>query len=131
MTRARKVLLTIGSLLAMLLVFAAWTRFRAPELAAKEDTYAVWIALLKGFEGDVLYVGSDDTHAYFRMGYMFWSYYKVPACVAKLPRTFALGTAPYVVRSQNVPNYSTECVSNSTGLGPNNSFKPNPLRGSA
>jgi hypothetical protein len=53
---------------------------------------------LKGFSGDVVYVGNDDTHAYFRIGSIFWSYYKVPACAVSLPETLSVGSGtPYVV----------------------------------
>ena len=65
---------------------------------AKEDHWTLWIALLKGFSGDVIYVGSSDTYAYFRVGRFFGDYYKTPTCSALLPQTFAVGRgAPYVV----------------------------------
>jgi hypothetical protein len=35
---------------------------------AKEDQYALWIAVLKGFNGDVYYVGNQGEFAYFRAG---------------------------------------------------------------
>jgi hypothetical protein len=45
---------------------------------------------LKGFDGDVSPVGSDDTYSYSRFGHLFRSYYKVPTCAAKLLQTLAL-----------------------------------------
>jgi hypothetical protein len=67
--------------------------------AAREDSYRVWMALLKGFGGDVFYVGSDDTYSYFRLGRVFRSYYKVPTCAAKLPQTLPLEAGEsYAVR---------------------------------
>jgi hypothetical protein len=96
--------------------WAAWTRLRAPESAAKEDVSGVHIQLLKGFEGDVLYIGSDDTHAYFRSGNVFWSYRKVPRCMTNLPRTFAINAGePYVARLENLPTTSTECAESRAG----------------
>ena len=62
------------------------------------DTQAVWVALLKGFNGDVTYVGSDDAHAYFRIGDSP-AYYKVPTCAVRLPETFPVGrSTPYAVK---------------------------------
>src|ERR1700733_1183043 len=67
--------------------------------AAQADSYRVWIALLKGFDGDVFYVGSDDTYSYFRLGHVFRSYYKVPTYAAKLPQTLPLDSGQvYAVR---------------------------------
>jgi hypothetical protein len=67
--------------------------------AAHEDSYRVWMALLKGFDGDVFYVGSDDTYSYFRVGHVFRSYYKVPTCAAKLPQNLPLDSSQvYAVR---------------------------------
>jgi hypothetical protein len=66
---------------------------------AKDDPWTLWVALLKGFSGEVIYVGSSDTHAYFRIGRFFGDYYKTPACSALLPQIFAVGRGtPYVVR---------------------------------
>ena len=92
-----------------------WTHSRSPEAGAIEDSSAVWMALLKGFNGDVVYVGSDHSHAYFRRGHFFWSYYKVPACAAHLPETFPVGRLPgYVVHlhfeSGNIHNLISDCV---------------------
>jgi hypothetical protein len=84
--------------------YAAWTRTRSPVLVAVEDSNHVWISLLKGFEGDVVYLGDKDDKSYFRMGKLFWSYYKLRACRMILPRTFALGGGlPYVVTFENMP----------------------------
>jgi hypothetical protein len=76
-----------------------WAHTDSPKSAAHEDSYRVWMALLKGFGGDVFYVGSDDTYSYFRLGHVFRSYYKVPICAAKLPQTLALEAGEsYAVR---------------------------------
>ena len=70
-----------------------------PPINATEDSLTVWIALLKGFSGDVIYVGSDDAHAYFRIGSFSGPDYKVPACAVRLPEKFPVGHGkPYVVR---------------------------------
>lgn len=94
--------------------YAGWTRVRSPKSAAHEDSYIVWVALLKGFSGDVVYVGSDDTHAYFRLGSVFWSYYKVPACAAHLPETFSVDRGSFYrvrlhVQPGNVIQVINEC----------------------
>lgn len=97
-----------ASVLAAFFIAAAWTRMRSPLSAAAEDSYAVWIALWKGFSGDVAYVGSTGTHAYFRTGRVFWSYYKIPSCLAELPRTFRVGVDSYVASREHVPSYYSE-----------------------
>jgi hypothetical protein len=57
------------------------------------------MALLKGFEGNVIYVGSDDTYTYFRLGTVFRSYHKLPTCAVHVPVTFPLQTGrSYTVR---------------------------------
>ena len=109
------VLLILSVLIVIVAAFGTWTHFRSPEAVAVEDPSAVWIALLKGFNGDVVYVGSDQSRAYFRLGYFFWSYYKVPACAAHLPETFSVGRQPgYVVHlhfeNGNIHNSISECV---------------------
>src|SRR4051812_38391025 len=63
-------------------------RVQTLKQTAKTDNYAVWIALLKGFGQNVYYVGSDGSNAYFRIGAIFRSYYKVPSCAAHLPEVF-------------------------------------------
>ena len=97
-----------GGLALVLLIVAAcatWSRFQSPARATL-DPWAVWIAVLKRFSGDVYYVGSSEPYAYFRIGDWFWSYYKTPICNAALPRTFALGAeAPYKVEFGNVRGY--------------------------
>lgn len=58
----------------------------------------------KRIRGDVVYLGDKDDKSYFRMGKLFWSYYKLRACRMILPRTFALGGGlPYVVTFENMP----------------------------
>src|SRR5258708_23774524 len=100
----------IYSTLAALIVLVAcvlWTRRRSPEVVAIEDSNHVWISLLKGFEGDVVYLGDKDDKSYFRMGNLFWSYYKLPACRMVLLRAFALGSeVPHVVTLKNMPGGS-------------------------
>jgi len=100
MNRFRKVTLTVlAGLVAAVASYAGFSRFAAPESVASADSYRVWIALLKGFEGDVYYVGNDSTNAYFRTGRLFWAYFKVPACAARPPEVFPVGSGkPYVVR---------------------------------
>jgi hypothetical protein len=105
MRKLARVLTYFG--LAALIVLAAcvvWTRTRSPEVVAVEDSNHVWISLLKGFEGEVFYLGDKGDKSYFRMGNLFWSYYKLPACRMVLLRTFALGSGePYVVTLKNMP----------------------------
>jgi hypothetical protein len=97
------VLATVALGLAVWLACVAWTRVRSPD-SAEESTSAVWIALLKGFSGEVYYVGSKNGYAYFRVGNLFWSYYKVPECLTKLPRTFPLGNGQgYIVQPRTGP----------------------------
>jgi hypothetical protein len=97
--RRHLALLAVAILVASVGVYAGWTRFRSPELAAQMDPYRVWVALLKGANGSVYYVGSDNAHAYFRIGIIFSSYYKVPACAVLLPETFSVRDGrSYVVR---------------------------------
>jgi hypothetical protein len=81
-----------------LVAYFAFDRPRPSESVANAtgNTQAVWLALLKGFTGDVVYVGSDDAQAYFRIGS---AYYKVPTCAVRLPESFPLGrSAPYAVK---------------------------------
>lgn len=46
--------------------------------SAIADPFHVWIADLKGYEGPVRHLGSDSTHAYFRIGRWPAKYYKTP-----------------------------------------------------
>ena len=74
-------------------------RVSSIQSSADTDSYRVWIALLKGFEGNVFYVGSDDTYAYFRIGTVFRSYHKLPICAVQLPETYPLQAGRiYIVR---------------------------------
>ena len=100
MKRNRRVaLLVVGCLFAAIATYAGWTRVRSPESTADGNSYQLYMALLKGFEGDVLYLGSDATHGYFRVGRVFWSTYKIPVCAFYVPESFELGGGkPYVVR---------------------------------
>ena len=115
MKRFRKsVLIALAIFAAAIAAYAANSRLASPESVARTDSYRVWIALLKGFEGDVYYVGNDSANAYFRIGRVFWSYYKVPACAARAPQSFQVGAGkPYVVRlhvqSDNSINVGKSC----------------------
>jgi hypothetical protein len=89
-----------------------WAHLQSPE-RAKSDAHTVWISVLKGFGGEVLYVGTKEPYAYFRIGSVFPTYYKSPACNFTLPRTFDIGTGkPYVVVQDNLRghNSSPTCV---------------------
>ncbi len=117
MKNGRRVALLVLALpLAFAAVYAGCTHLRSPEAVAKEDSYAVWIALLKGFSGDVAYVGSDETHAYFQVGTIFADYYKLPRCAARLPETFLVGHGtPYLVKLHvegGAINVVSECTNN-------------------
>jgi hypothetical protein len=121
MKRFRKVLLIgLGVLAVAAVGYAAFCRLVSPESVARADSERVWIALLKGFEGDVYYVGSDSTSAYFRDGILFWSYYKVAACAVQLPQVFPIGSdKPYVVRfhveAGNVILFGNSCAGKEHG----------------
>ena len=94
---------TVAALIA-LIAEVAWTRTRSPEVVAVEDSNHIWISLLKGLEGDVVYLGDKEDKSYFRMGNLFWSYYKLPACRMVLLRKFALESGErYVVTLKNMP----------------------------
>ena len=118
-TRRRVFQFVLASIFAIFLACIASSRLRSPESAAEENTYAVWIALLKGFSGDVMYIGSTDSHAYFRAGQIFWSFYKIPACVADLPATFAIGKGePYLVSLKNLRGQSGDCSLYKSSVAP-------------
>jgi hypothetical protein len=105
MRRLSRVLICVAiAALIVLIACVSWTRTRSPEVVAVEDSSHVWISLLKGFEGEVVYLGDKGDKSYFRMGNLFWSYYKLPACRMVLLRKFALGNGePYVVTLKNMP----------------------------
>jgi len=96
--RARLALMAFFLFVAIAFVGSVlWNRTRTPEVAAVEDVTAVRMAILKGFRGDVVYVGSQQDYAYFRTDYIFCSNYKVPATLVRLPRSFPIdGGEPYV-----------------------------------
>ena len=101
----RRILLIISLMLVVAGSVVLVSRMRSPT-SATEDPWAVWITVLKGFGGPVYYVGSDGEFAYFRTGRVFWSYYKVRAGHAHLPRTFPIGAdEPYLVRDQSWVSY--------------------------
>jgi hypothetical protein len=106
MKHKRRVALAIAlSLIATLAAYAGWTHVRSPESAADDNSYGLSMALLKGFEGDVRYLGSDATHGYFRVGRVFWSTYKIPVCAFHVPEVFSVGSGtPYVVHQHVGPN---------------------------
>jgi len=100
MNRSRRItLFVLSALVAILAGYAGWTRIRTPESLASTDSYRLWIAMIKGFDGDVRYVGSDGTSEYFRFGRLFWSYYKLRSCAVQPPETFPVRSGrSYVVR---------------------------------
>jgi hypothetical protein len=111
----RRLLRILGGLLALLAGTAAYTHLRSPESAASEESYPVWIALLKGYEGEVRYVGSDEAHAYFRIGRVFWSYYKLRSCAVQVPELLPVRAgSSYVVRlhvnPDNMINAGSACL---------------------
>jgi hypothetical protein len=95
--------------LAILLVLTsrcAYQHSRAYLLGAPEDRYRLWIAALKGLDGRVRYMGSDDDYSYFLVGDVFCSRYKAPTAKLHLPNTFRLGEGtPYDVSVEMVPQY--------------------------
>ena len=58
---------------------------RAHPRFAEEDGHKVWIAVLKGLNGPVRYLGSDTTYAYFRIGSILPKCYKVRTAATNLP----------------------------------------------
>lgn len=61
--------------------------------------------MIKGFHGDVRYVGSDGTSEYFRLGWLFWSYYKLRSCAVQPPEIFPVRSGrSYVVRLHAGPD---------------------------
>ena len=103
--RWRVALLAICAAFIVFFGAAAYFQLTTDPRAAQENTNAVWIALLKGFSGPVYYVGSENGFAYFRLGQLFWTYYKVPERDTRLQTVFPLGEGkPYLVDLKNVPN---------------------------
>lgn len=74
---------------------------------ASDDVNTLWYSVLKPFDGDVYYVGSDGDYSYFRQGHVFYSRYKAHTSKLKLPRTFPFGQGePYIVTIDMIPeNY--------------------------
>jgi hypothetical protein len=110
MKRSRRIaLFALVSTAAVVVSCAGWTRIRSPAPAADANSYAVWIALLKGWEGDVTYLGSDETDAYFRIGRIFWSYYKVYSCAVRVPKVLSIhGNESYIVKLHIRPDNSIQ-----------------------
>ena len=108
MTRKFQVVALICTTVAAILPGCSlWAHLQSPE-RAEADPWAVYIGVLKGFKGDVLYVGTRESYAYFRIGSVFPTYYKTPACNTILPRVFDIGAEmPYVVAFANVPSYDS------------------------
>jgi hypothetical protein len=70
----------------------------------RENNYDLWMDALKGFNGPVYYVGSNETNSYFRVGSVIHSYYKVRTTDTHLPRTFPIAKGePYRITSDMVP----------------------------
>jgi hypothetical protein len=109
MKRSRRItLLFLSTLVASAAGYAGWTRIRTPESSASTDSYGLWIAMIKGFEGDVRYVGSDGNSEYFRVGRLFWSYYKLRSCAVQPPESFPIRSGrSYVVRLHVGPGNMT------------------------
>jgi hypothetical protein len=61
-----------------------WSSLQSPE-RAKTDPWMVWISVLKGFSGDVYYVGTKEPYAYFRIDSLF-SYLLQDACLQHFTR---------------------------------------------
>ena len=89
-----------------------WAHLKSTEDAIA-DAYKVWISVLKGFGQDVYYIGTKEPYSYFRIGSVFPTYYKSPACNFTLPRIFDIGAGkPYVVVQNNLRsnNSSPTCA---------------------
>lgn len=73
---------------------------------AKEDPWRVWVATLKGLDGEVLYVGDKDGYSYFQIGDFIKSYAKMRTDRIKLHEYFLLGSEKSCTPDQSeVPNY--------------------------
>lgn len=106
-SRSRIVAFISVTVAAILSGYSLWAHQQSPD-RAKVDPWTVWVSVLKGFSGAVLYVGTKGPYAYFRIGSVFPTYYKTPACNTKLPRVFDLGAeTPYVVVLSNLRGYSS------------------------
>jgi hypothetical protein len=108
MTRMQKIFGFLGVATAVVLSSCSlWAHLQSPE-DAKADSYRVWISVLKGFGQDVYYIGTKEPYAYFRIGSVFPTYYKSPACNFTLPREFDIGAEkPYVVVQGNLRGYNS------------------------
>src|SRR5688572_8935751 len=98
MTRRKFTAVSAG--LILLIIFAAagiaYNRSLAYVRGAEENPGALWMAALKGFEGPVVYVGSEGEFSYFRTGKRVFGRYKAKTSRIRLPRTFAIGEGePY------------------------------------
>ena len=73
---------------------------------AHEDQYSLWMAVLKGFNGQVYYVGSEGDFAYFRAGDLIRSRFKARSSKVRLPFTFPLTDGKsYQVTLAIIPEY--------------------------
>jgi hypothetical protein len=71
---------------------------------ARERPYDLSMAVLKGFEGPVYYVGSEGDFSYFRAGEIFHTKYKVRTDTIRLPFEFSPGHGkPYLATMSMVP----------------------------
>ncbi len=108
MTRGHRIWgLMVATTIVALSSCSLWSNLQSPE-RAKTDSWTVWISVLKGFSGDVYYVGTKEPYAYFRIGSLFPTYYKTPACNTTLPRVFDIGSGkPYLVTLENMHGYNS------------------------
>jgi hypothetical protein len=92
--------------LAAVMIFAVGCRSLSYIHGAPEDSQALWMAALKGFEGPVYYVGSDGEYSFFRAGTVTYTRYKAQTAKIHLPRIFRFGKGePYLVTEGMVPKY--------------------------
>ena len=71
---------------------------------AREDYYALWMDTLKGFNGPVYYIGSDETNSYFKVGTYIHAYYKERTADTHLPKIFPISKGdPYQITFSMIP----------------------------
>lgn len=84
--------------------YMAYTHSNAYLRNAAEDRSALWMAAAKGFEGPLVYAGSEADMSFFRTGLILCGRYKEPTNKMALPKTFPLGSEePYRVTLEMVP----------------------------
>ena len=90
----------------LLLVLNRWTHSASYLRGAEENSWSLWIDVLKGFNGTVYYMGSDEDYSYFRNDGLIAGRYKAKTSRIRLPRTFPLGESkPYSVTQEMVLHY--------------------------